>query len=150
MADVLEQAGYNVDIHMWCRGDNVFRGSCRGQFTAMHVKRVAEPLDIGRIMSVLSSWWCRSMLFGSFCTAPVSYQSYGGMNSTLGSFRKYMSLAGDKTLYMPIVRTKQGAVGAVTAALQEFTDAGDHDLTIEDWEEWANGFSEVDDDERLW
>ena len=44
---------------------------------------------------------------------------------------------------MPIVRSMEGAIGAVKEVLSEFAQAGDSEMSIEEWEEWAGVASEA-------
>lgn len=138
IADILENAGYNVDMHIWCRGSSVFQDRYSGQFTSINIKKPGEPVDVGGLITILTSWFTRAVVFGSFCCADARNSSYGGMVNRLGSCAKHMAMAGDGVVYMPIVNNFDGAVGAVASVLQELNDAGDYQHSIEDWEEWAN------------
>lgn len=153
IADILENAGYNVDMHIWCRGNSVYQNRYSGQFTSINIKEPGEPVDVGGLITILTSWFTRAVVFGSFCCAKANSAGahsagYGGMNSRLDRMGKHMALAGDRIVYMPIVNSFDGAVGAVSSVLQEFSEAGDYEMSVGDWEEWANVTMEDDDGNR--
>ena len=137
IADVLENAGYNVDLHVWCRGSSVYDETPMGQFTSINIKSSGDVLDVGAIMSVLTGWFLRSVIYSSFNTAGVGNRRLGSPVETLGSLSSYMALESDRIVYMPIVRSEKGAVGAVNRVLEEFTYSGDSDMSVSEWEEWA-------------
>lgn len=120
VADILEDAGYNVEIWMWNHGYSVYPGKNGGQFTSCNLKQAGEVIDMNAMAHALSGWFLRLGVFGSFATCPVKPNSCGGMCYDLGEWRKYMEVSeGIREFGMPIVKAKKPAVEAATKILDE-------------------------------
>ncbi len=136
IADILEQSGYNVEMLMWNKGDGVFNGNIRGQFTTVRMKEFGAFLDIGGIMNVLSGWFLRAVVFNSFNNCPVGNNNLGSVNKRLGKCDKHLDIGSDtRVVYMPFVRSEDGAVGAVNQVLRQFELVGDESIGVSEWEE---------------
>lgn len=121
ICDVLEDAGYMVDLHLWCLGVNVFGSPHTKQFTTMNLKAPGEAPDAVGLVNVLSGWFMRTALFGSFCVGP-KVRALGGARNELGDWDEYMITDGDLRLDVPIVTSEDKAVEAARGILQIVID----------------------------
>lgn len=63
LSKLLEEAGYSVDL--WCAkrcAETYLNGS--DWFAGVHIKRPGDPLEIGNLVSAVSGWFYRTVLFG--------------------------------------------------------------------------------------
>jgi hypothetical protein len=134
LADMLENAGYEVEIHAWLQGRNVYDEGTSGQFTAIRLKEIGAPLNIGSMINSLTSEFLRTVVFSSFCVAEDVNYSLGAPVKTLGKFQKYMEVSGDSVMYMPIVHSEDEVVSACAGVLKVFEETKGH-IEFSDWEE---------------
>lgn len=86
--DILENAGYLVELFMWCKGCRVYPSKSMGrrtdvQLTILRLKEAGNPPDIQKLCCSLSAWYLRVMVFGSFHLASRTPKSIGGADFTL-------------------------------------------------------------------
>lgn len=93
LADILESKGYGVEIWAWCAGGNVFPRGQDKQFNALQVKRSDQPLDKDTLANVLSAWFTRYVIWGSWNANPVQPISIG--------YAKYGIAEGEEGCYDP-------------------------------------------------
>lgn len=132
IADILENAGYNVEMNIWLRGRRVF-DNVRGQFTTMTVKSAGDVLNMSTIVNTLSSWFLRNLVFSSFCVADDKNSSLGSAEQHLGEFQRHMEVEGDHVVFMPLVRDAEETIKAVHTILRVFND-GCSGMTARDWQ----------------
>jgi hypothetical protein len=117
-ADLLEEAGYSVEIWLWCRGSSVYARPYPNQLTVARLKEAGASLDISVVISSLSAWFLRTAVFGSFGLGPVA--SIGGAVYDLGPWRKYMDVTeGVREVLMPVVSTERDAINMAKRLLAE-------------------------------
>lgn len=108
-ADLIEDAGYAVEIWVWCRGNNVYRAPNSGQFHTFPLKKSGEPIDIGTMINSLSGWFLRTVIFNTFADGAPAVRT-GGPEFTLGDMRKYIDPGTDMIeIQMPVAETKAQA-----------------------------------------
>lgn len=118
--DLLEKAGYLVEVWMWCAGKKVYTGHYAEQFTASRLKEAGNPVDIDTLLSGLSAWYLRSVVFGSFAGCPTAPKGLGGPVFEIQGWRKHLDITeGCKELAMPIAMTKEEAIDAAIGILNE-------------------------------
>lgn len=98
-ADILEAAGYTVDIWAWCNGHSVYR-KFPNQFTAVKLKAAGQPLDLDVLCNATSHWFTWNCLFASFGVAGEQAASVGGVNRQMPSVIEELDL-GD-TFVLPV------------------------------------------------
>lgn len=110
-ADLIEDAGYSVEIWVWCHGTRVYSGSCSQQFHAFPLKRAGEPIDIGTMINALSGWFLRTVLYNTFADTTTKTIGTGGPNFELGGWRKYIDAGTDDMIeiQMPVAESKKEA-----------------------------------------
>lgn len=72
MTEKLEAAGYRVELWLVDRSVGVWRKSSNNRFdrdgvTAVCLKRPGDPLDTSTLISAVSGWFYRSVMFRAFC-----------------------------------------------------------------------------------
>ena len=82
-ADILEQAGYMVELIMWCKGLYVYDSPRSEQLTILRLKEAGDPLDMQALCCGLSAWYLRVVVFGSFHLATRKPRSIGGLDYNL-------------------------------------------------------------------
>lgn len=81
--DLLEQAGYMVELIMWCHGTSVYSHPRDHQLTLLRLKEAGQPLDMQALCCGLSAWFLRVVVFGSFHLATRSPNSIGCLSYNL-------------------------------------------------------------------
>lgn len=88
MSDILEDAGYSVEIWIWSRGLNVFPEPDSEQFIACKVKAAGDVVDYDALCSSMSDWFCTQAIVGSIASNPhAKVKDKGlGVEASLGNF----------------------------------------------------------------
>ncbi len=107
-ADILEAAGYTVDIWAWCNGVRVFR-QFPNQFTGVRLKAAGQPLDLDVLCNATSHWFTWNCLFASFGVAGEKAASIGGSNVAMPSVIHELDLGDTFVLPVKNVDNIQGA-----------------------------------------
>lgn len=118
--DLLEEAGFSVEIWIWCAGTRVYTSPMDEQFTGLILKRAGDPLDILQVIQGLSAWFLDVGIFNSFATSKNKPRSLGRMNYELGAWVKYIEPDPTSTsvLHMPVVWSKEEAIIAAKNSLE--------------------------------
>ena len=114
VADILEDAGYSTEMHMWCRGDEVYASPSSEQFTTCPIKQAGEPVDRDTLIQSLAPWFLQVGVFGSFpCAKNAKQVGYGYPLYEIGEWVKYCDLdQNSHILNFPVVTTMDEAVVA--------------------------------------
>lgn len=116
--DVLEQAGYGVEIWMWCLGRMVYPAPYDRQFTCCRVKKAGDTPDIHSLITSLNGWFTRVGVFGSFMCCPTPPLRLGGACMDLGEWKKYLDIEESvQPFHIAVVTSEQGAIQAAKDAL---------------------------------
>lgn len=88
MSDILEDAGYSVEIWIWSRGLNVFPEPDSEQFIACKVKAAGEMVDYDALCDAMSDWFCTQAIVGAIASNPhAKVKDKGlGVESAFGRF----------------------------------------------------------------
>jgi hypothetical protein len=103
VSDILEAAGYSVEIWAWCLGSRVYRHPTSAQFSCTCVKASGAPMDLDALCDSLSLWITYQIIFASFAVSPFGEpKCIGGMERVLGPWEKYMQVSENVIrLYQP-------------------------------------------------
>lgn len=97
--DILEAAGYTVDVWAWCNGWGVYKEHDK-QFTAVRLKAAGQPLNLDAVCNATSFWFTYYALFASFAVAPEKLRGIGGLTPAFGKEIDHLDL-GD-TFVLPV------------------------------------------------
>lgn len=121
--DLLEAAGYTVELWMWCLGRSVYPRPYDKQFTTCCLKAAGAPVDIDLLCDTMSRWFTSKAIFGSFQTCPVKPTSIGSMYFVLGEWRKYMDVTPNvREVHAPIVWGETATIAAAHKIVKEATE----------------------------
>jgi hypothetical protein len=120
--DLLEAAGYTVELWMWCLGRGVYPSPDHRQFTTCRLKESGMPVDIDSLCDTMSRWFTTKGIFGSFMCCPVMPVSIGSLNFDLGDWKKYMDVTPNvQEVHVPIVYGTTETIAAAHQVIHEAT-----------------------------
>lgn len=133
VADLLEDAGYSVEMWAWCRGDTVYAKPNHNQFICCRFKEAGDPIDYDACCDTLSHWFTTVAIYGAMAAVerPVTPIHQQGMHETIGPWLKYMDVAeGVRRVTVPTVTSswmdadavKSGITNAIKAAQKVLTE----------------------------
>lgn len=118
--DVLEQAGYAVELWMYNQADHAYQNR-ENVFMACKVKECSDVLDKGQIINVLAPWFFRTLNFACRHIAPIQpYDSYGSSIHSRAGFEDVFDTAPNCPAYeMRCVTTQRDAIAEAQRLLSE-------------------------------
>ncbi len=146
--DILENAGYMVELIMWCKGRSVFPHPHHVQLTVLRLKEAGVPVDMQALCCGLSGWFLRVVVFGSFHLGTRTPDSIGGMDYNILPI-DIEQIAIDGSMHVRIPPNTYGFEGAVAAARKaviEVIEANEGKTYSEDDQ---GGYEELRADEGL-
>lgn len=121
--DLLETAGYTVELWMWCLGRYVYPDPFHRQFTTCCLKAAGASVDIDLLCDTMSRWFTSKAIFGSFQTCPVKPKSIGSMDFNLGKWKSYMDITPNvREVHAPIVWGEDATIKAAQKIVKEATE----------------------------
>ena len=145
--DILEQAGYMVELIMWCKAYSVYNNSgptfMNRQLTYLRLKEAGQPIDMNALCCGLSAWFLRVMLFGSFHLATRRPVSIGCLDfNILPIDIAQLDMEGAMHVFVPVkVKNHTEAVEAARKVVMEVIEKNEGGRT-EDCEE-MDGYEQL-------
>lgn len=141
--DILEQAGYMVELIMWCKGIYVYDHPAHNQLTLLRLKEAGQPLDMQALCCGLSAWFLRVMVFGSFVLGTRKPRSIGGLSFNITQHDiDQIDMEGAMHVMVPVkVRNLEGAVEAARKVIVEVIERNEAHLNADG--ENLDGYEEL-------
>ncbi|MDZ4819196.1 MAG: hypothetical protein SGJ20_09515 [Planctomycetota bacterium] len=123
-ADLLEAAGYSVEVVAWSRAEHVFPSGKTDVFVAYRLKECGGTLDIDSLACGLSCWFFRTAVFSArvngWDRALPRAGCVGGSVHKIGGWDKYLDVSeGTRTISMPVVTDRESAIKAAREILSQ-------------------------------
>ncbi len=116
--DILESAGYTVDVWAWCNGYGVYSQHDK-QFTAVKIKTAGQPLNLDALCNATSWWFTTYCLFASFAVAPDKIYSIGSLKNYFGPEIAHLDLGDTFVLPVQNVETVELAAAETGRLIEE-------------------------------
>jgi hypothetical protein len=125
VADLLETAGYGVDLVLWCKGHSVYVFPKGEQLSICRLKEAGDPMNRDSLLTGLSAWFLRTAVFGSFTTAETAgavQRGIGGMNYSLSKDDEtFLDIPdGVARIDIPVEFNRRGMIQKVAQTLGNF------------------------------
>lgn len=117
--DLLEAANYRCEVWIYNLADYVNGYPFPTSLCACRVKSAGDVVDIDHLVTAMSAWFFRTVIFELRKTDPM-YRGgvnsvYGSSHARLGTWDKYFDIeSGTTPVVMPAPRTRTAAIEAAT------------------------------------
>jgi hypothetical protein len=107
VADILEEHGYAVEMHLWCRGKGVYPDPLPNQFSTCLLKAAGDPVDMDALGDSMSGWFAYHAVMASLAACPVAPKDIGEMLDDPGPWQKHMDITdGIREVKVPIIYSR--------------------------------------------
>lgn len=130
--DLLEEAGYSVELWAWWHTVSMFTGPHPDIYLACRMKSCGDPVDTDLLVNGLSCWYYRTIILGSFLSqkagwhAPILSRGLGVTVKTHDGFDEHLDVSQNIVrIDMDGACSYETAIAAAKKVLEKATKGGD-------------------------